>query len=66
LLGIYTGQIQLGHVEEVEKTIRTIVDQRKDKTNLSHLHSLSSLLEQQGKYAEAEDTKVPVIRWLHE
>jgi hypothetical protein len=66
LLGIYTGQILLGHVEEAEKTIRTIVDQRKDKTNLSNLHSLSFLLEQQGKYAEAEDTEVSVIRWLHE
>jgi Flp pilus assembly protein TadD len=64
LLGIYTMQIQLGHVEKAEKPIRRVVDQRKDKTNLSHLHSLSSLLEQQGKYTEAEDTKVPVMRWL--
>lgn len=66
LLGICTMQGQLGQSAEAEKTIRTLVDRRKDKTNLSHLHSLSGLLAEQGRYAEAEETEMPVKLWLDE
>lgn len=66
LLGIYTMQGQLGQSADAEKTIRMLVDRRKDKTNLSHLHSLSGLLDEQGKYAEAEETEEPVKLWLDE
>jgi len=42
-------------LEEAEATIRELVDRRKDKSNLSHMHSLSSFLYDRGKYVEAEE-----------
>ncbi|EON63811.1 hypothetical protein W97_03039 [Coniosporium apollinis CBS 100218] len=66
LLGMCTMQGQLGQSAEAEKTIRSLVDRRKDRTNLSHLHSLSGLLAEQGKHAEAEETEMPVKLWLDE
>jgi len=66
LLGKCTMQWQLGLYADAEKTIRTLLDHRNDKTNLSYGHSLSALLDIQGKYAEAEETEIPVQLWLDE
>ena len=62
-LGVYTMQDQL-ELPEAEPTLRMMVDKRKDKSNLSHLHTLASLLLKQGKYVEAEEAARPVCDWL--
>jgi hypothetical protein len=66
LLAIYTIQMQQDRHADTEQTIRTLVERRKDKSNLSHFHSLSGLLCNQGRYTEAEETEISVKRWLDE
>lgn len=60
---INTIQREMGDPEE-EQTLRMLVDRRQDKKDLSLLHSLSALLLEKGKYAEAEANEVPVRDWL--
>lgn len=61
-LGIATMRARLGMDDE--ETIRMLVERRKDKTNLSHLHNLSAVLLKKGKYAEAEEKAEKVKEWL--
>ncbi|KAK0652629.1 hypothetical protein B0T16DRAFT_427034 [Cercophora newfieldiana] len=63
-LGVHTLQYELGRIPEAEQTIRMLADKRRNKANLSHFHSLSVLLFEQGKYAEAEEVERPVLDWL--
>lgn len=51
-------------VDEEEQTIRMLIDKRKDKTNLSHMHTLSAILLGRGKYAKAEEMEGKVKVWL--
>jgi hypothetical protein len=46
--------------------MRMMCDRRKDKTNLSHFHTLAGLLFARGKYAEAEGMERDVKVWLEE
>lgn len=62
-LAIHTMQYELG-LPEAEQTIRMLIDRRKNKANLSHFHTLSVLLFEQGQYAEAEEMERPVLDWL--
>jgi hypothetical protein len=62
-LAIFTMQDELGH-PNAEQTIRMMFDRRKNKDNLSHLHTLSVLLFDKGEYAEAEEVERPVLVWL--
>jgi hypothetical protein len=63
-LGIVTMQGQLSHLSDQEATVRLLISARTDPTNLSHFYNLSSILLQQKKYAEAEETALPVKDWL--
>jgi hypothetical protein len=54
----------LGQRHEAEQTVRTLFDRRKDKSNMSHAHSISGLLYEQGKYSEAEELETKVKNWL--
>jgi hypothetical protein len=63
-LGIVTMQGQLNHLSDQEATVRLLISARTDPTNLSHFYNLSSILLQQKKYAEAEETALPVKDWL--
>lgn len=63
-LGVHTMQYNLGRIPEAEQTLRMLIDRRKNKTNLSHFHSLSVMLFEQGRYAEAERMERPVLDWL--
>lgn len=63
-LGVHTMQYNLGRIPEAEQTLRMLIDRRKNKANLSHFHSLSVMLFEQGRYAEAEETERPVLDWL--
>lgn len=58
-LAIYKMRLHLNDLDAAERTLRSLVDQRKDPTNLSHLHSLSCLLEQRGDYLGAEEQNHP-------
>jgi hypothetical protein len=62
-LGVFTVKHALGHAD-AEDTLRMMIDRRKYKSNYSHQHTLSVLLFDQGKYAEAEETEIPVKDWL--
>ncbi|RYO94513.1 hypothetical protein DL764_007832 [Monosporascus ibericus] len=62
-LAIYTMQDELGD-PEAEKTLRMLYDRRKDKTNLSHQHTLAGLLLNRGKYPESEEMEKEVKTWL--
>ena len=62
-LAIYTLQDQLED-PEAEGTLRMLCDRRKDKTNLSHQHTLAGLLLDRGKFAEAEALEKGVKEWL--
>ena len=64
MLGVHTMQLYLERDAEAEKSLRELIDRRKDKTNLSYLHSLSVMLEKRGEYAEAERTERQVRVWL--
>jgi hypothetical protein len=57
-------QGQLNHLSDKEATVRLLISARTDPTNLSHFYNLSSILLQQKKYAEAEETALPVKDWL--
>jgi len=63
-LGIYTLQNALGQKARQEKTIRLLIEKRTDKTNLSYFHTLAGLLEETGRYKEAEETEEQVKIWL--
>ncbi|RYP59118.1 hypothetical protein DL770_010281 [Monosporascus sp. CRB-9-2] len=62
-LAIYTMQDELGD-PDAERTLRMLYDRRKDKTNLSHQHTLAGLLLNRGKYAESEEMEKEVKTWL--
>ncbi|RYP20951.1 hypothetical protein DL765_002488 [Monosporascus sp. GIB2] len=62
-LAVYTMQDELGD-PDAERTLRMLCDRRKDKTNLSHQHTLAALLLNRGKYAEAEEMEKEVKTWL--
>ncbi|RYP78638.1 hypothetical protein DL769_003134 [Monosporascus sp. CRB-8-3] len=62
-LAVYTMQDELGD-PEAERTLRMLCDRRKDKTNLSHQHTLAGLLLDRGKYAESEEMEKEVKAWL--
>jgi hypothetical protein len=66
LLAMHTMQVHLGRLEGAEQMLRELIDRRKDQTNLSHLHSLSVMLEKNGDYVGAEETERPVRIWLDE
>lgn len=63
-MAVHTIQYELDRLPEAEQTIRMLIDRRKNKANLSHFHSLSGLLLEQGRYAEAEEVERPVLDWL--
>ncbi|RYP76357.1 hypothetical protein DL771_001796 [Monosporascus sp. 5C6A] len=62
-LAVYTMQDELGD-PDAERTLRMLCDRRKDKTNLSHQHTLAGLLLNRGKYAESEEMEREVKTWL--
>ena len=64
VLGIHTMQLCLEQTDAAEESLRELIDRRKDKTNLSYLHSLSVMLEKRGDYVEAEETERKVRLWL--
>ncbi|KAI8631532.1 hypothetical protein F5Y19DRAFT_424097 [Xylariaceae sp. FL1651] len=66
MLGSFTIQHELGDLAGAEETLRFMIDHRKDKSNLSHLHSLAALQLDRGQYAEAEETGRKVEAWLIE
>ncbi|EQL01718.1 hypothetical protein G6O67_000627 [Ophiocordyceps sinensis] len=61
--GIMTLQHELDDPDE-EQTLRMMTDRRKDKDNLSELHTLSGLLLAKGKYAQVQANEAPVRDWL--
>lgn len=63
-LAVHTIQYELGCLPEAEQIIRMLMNRRKNKANLSHFHSLSVLLFEQGRYSEAEEVERPVLDWL--
>ncbi|KAK3333055.1 hypothetical protein B0T19DRAFT_115559 [Cercophora scortea] len=63
-LAIVTMQKELGRAAEAEQTLRMMIENRRDKTNLSFLHSLASMLLARGEYAEAERMEREVVGWL--
>ncbi|KAK5652325.1 hypothetical protein OQA88_10675 [Cercophora sp. LCS_1] len=62
-LAVHTLQYELG-LPEAEQTIRMLIDKRKNKANLSHFHTLSVVLFEKGRYADAEEMERPVLEWL--
>jgi len=66
MLGSYTIQRELGDLTGAEDILRLMIDRRKDKSNLSELHTLSDLLMTRGDYNEAEETARKVETWLIE
>ncbi|KAK7943315.1 uncharacterized protein PG986_012428 [Apiospora aurea] len=63
-LAIASMQLELGHSAEAESTLRMLHEKRQDPANLSHLHSLASLLLARGAYAETEKMETEVRAWL--
>jgi hypothetical protein len=63
-LAVVSVQQKLGNTTAQEETLRMMIAKRKDTSNLSHLHNLSALLVQEGKYEEAEKSEVEVRDWL--
>ncbi|KAK8131071.1 hypothetical protein PG984_007509 [Apiospora sp. TS-2023a] len=63
-LAICSVQQELGKHAEAEGTLRMLHEKRRDPANLSHLHSLASLLLARGEYAEAERMELDVKTWL--
>lgn len=63
---MHTIQLHLGRLDVAEQTLRELIDRREDQTNLSHLHSLSVMLEKSGDFVGAEETERPVRIWLDE
>jgi hypothetical protein len=57
-------QHELGDLAGQEQTLRMLIKKRKDASSLSHLHSLSGLLLEQGRYAEAKNQEAAVREWL--
>ncbi|KAI1264318.1 hypothetical protein F5Y18DRAFT_390090 [Xylariaceae sp. FL1019] len=55
---------ELGDSAREEDTLRLLVDRRKDRSNLSHLHNLAGMLVEKGDYAEAERLERKVEPWL--
>ncbi|KAI0154726.1 hypothetical protein GGR57DRAFT_109577 [Xylariaceae sp. FL1272] len=55
---------ELGDLARQEDTLRLLVDRRKDRSNLSHLHNLAGMLVEKGDYAEAERLERKVEPWL--
>ncbi|KAI3325655.1 hypothetical protein HD806DRAFT_490874 [Xylariaceae sp. AK1471] len=66
MLGLISIQHELGDLEGAEEMVRLVIDRRKDKSNLSLLHTLSGMLLNRGEYAEAERTARKVQPWLIE
>ncbi|KAH8821757.1 hypothetical protein F5884DRAFT_101736 [Xylogone sp. PMI_703] len=64
-LGIFTMQYELGR-PGAEQVMRMMCDRRKDKSNLSHFHTLAGLLLARGEYTEAEKMENDVKVWLEE
>ena len=62
--GMSTLYHYLGNMDEEEKLTRSLIENRKDKTNLSYFHSLSGLLRDRGRFAEAEEMEISVRDWL--
>ncbi|CAG9985608.1 unnamed protein product [Clonostachys byssicola] len=62
-LGIYTMQHELGD-PKAESTLRMMCDKRKNKSNLSHQHTLAGLLLDKNKNSEAEEIEREVCAWL--
>lgn len=63
-LAICSMQQELGRRAEAEGTLRMLHEKRRDPANLSHLHSLASLLLARGEYTEAERMELDVRTWL--
>lgn len=63
-LAITSIQKELGQSVEAENTMRMLHEKRRDPANLSHLHSLASLLLARGEYVEAEKMEADVKAWL--
>ncbi|KAK8084276.1 hypothetical protein PG997_005547 [Apiospora hydei] len=63
-LAIASMQLELGQRAEAEDTLRMLHEKRQDPANLSHLHSLASLLLARGAYAETEKMETEVRAWL--
>ncbi|OBT67786.1 hypothetical protein VE03_03478 [Pseudogymnoascus sp. 23342-1-I1] len=64
-LGIFTMQDELGY-PEAEQTTRMMCDRRKNKSNLSHFHTLAGILVAKGEYVEGEEMERKVKYWLEE
>jgi hypothetical protein len=64
MLGCYTVQRELDDLAGAEDILRLMIDRRKDKSNLSELHTLSDLLMTRGDYSKAEETAREVEPWL--
>ncbi|KAK8069257.1 hypothetical protein PG994_005873 [Apiospora phragmitis] len=63
-LAISSVQLELGQRAEAESTLRMLHEKRRDPANLSHLHTLASLLLARGEYLEAERMETDVKAWL--
>ncbi|KAK6849346.1 hypothetical protein PG995_013179 [Apiospora arundinis] len=63
-LAIASVQQELGQGAEAESTMRMLHEMRRDPSNLSHLHSLASLLLARGEYEEVEKMEMDVKAWL--
>lgn len=63
-LAIASAQLELGQGAAAEDTLRMLHEKRRDPANLSHLHSLASLLLARGAYAETEKMETDVRAWL--
>lgn len=63
-LAVYTMQHALGHMDAAEKTIRMLDEQRPDKGNLSHRHTLAGVLLETGRFGAAEEMAKLVREWL--
>lgn len=58
-------QHELGR-SEADEAMRMMYERRKDKANLSHLHTLAALALEKGRYAESEKAGTEVLVWLEE
>ncbi|KAK8032045.1 hypothetical protein PG990_001779 [Apiospora arundinis] len=63
-LAIASVQQELGQDAEAEVTMRMLHEMRRDPSNLSHLHSLASLLLARRGYEEVEKMEMDVKSWL--
>jgi hypothetical protein len=62
-LPMFEIQSELG-LPIAETTLREMCDRRKDKSNLSQIHTLAGLLVKKGEYAEAEKLETEVKPWM--